>query len=277
VIFALQDSARHARYLMLRTARHISARFTPSFFDWATLCPRRPRPSTRVATSALPADHSTQLSMTQDLSEARAAKHDHSRDGSAYNASSDHENGSGKSQAKGETIEHSDRKCELQVTVDSVSAFDESEERIHCRGDGGAGNGESQCLSHNEKSHSPGAESCDVREAWPSGQSRANPDGPVASGRVQEEITSALILPLAEIATLDETPNDGCALESVHSRTENEIGTVKEQQHPIESILHPEEAGSSYVDCKAPSMQKSKVVAQLVAMYEVYVRSTLQV
>lgn len=261
---ASQDSARHARYLRLRTARHISARFAPSLLDRVALSwQKHQQSSSRGATAALSTSDAIQPSVAQDCCEERVAEDDRgdSRVRSAAGASSDCEN-------IGEAAERSDLQGELRVTVDSVSAFDEKDERIYYQSDGEEVDGD----GYVEKNQPAVAESCVVREAWPSGLARVETDGPGAKRRDPEEIAPATVLPLAATATLNDTPDPGCSCVSENSGADEKVGNVK-----AEARLHPEAAESFGLNGKAPSRQDSKVVAQLVAMYEVFVRCTLQV
>jgi hypothetical protein len=253
VTTSLQDSARHARYLALRTARVITSRFNPSLLDWAALSCWRHRQSSRAAATSPSTNISFRLSRTQDDSDEGVTENDASQARNAAATCSDPES------SGCEVIRDVH---EARVAVDNVSAFDDNENRINGKGnageaDGNRSNGRDENGLGGGSSRRMVAESSMVREAWPS---RLVTEVSGASDCEQGDSAPESILPQAATATLNATSE------------------VETQQAP-ESFTPSDAAEISNMDSvdKVSSIQESKRVAQVVALYEVYVRCALQV
>jgi hypothetical protein len=196
------------------------------------------------------------LSRSQDIGEEMATEHDDSR-----------------------SVEQMNRHVEpeLQVTVDTVAepALDENEGVIHFNGNSGEAQGES-C---NEEEQRLG-NSRVLREAWPSSPTGAEVHGAEASRMDPGDRASvATVLPRAETATLDDTPDFECprVVEDGEAITGVASSLSQQLQRESSSIPEPAERSEMVGRLEARASLESRAMSQLVALYEVYLRCTLQV
>ena len=265
----LQELARHARYLMFRSARLIASRFKPSVLDWMALCWRRRDPSVRIAAATQPINPTLELSRSQDVEEGRITDHDCSKPTNDATATNDCDIVSLRAR---DDVEQNDGQRELRVTVDSVceSALEENEGRTRCSGDS-----EDTTSNRCDEKDQRAVKSREVREAWPSSPTGEETNGMEASGK--EVTPAATMLPQAATATLLDTPDLGCPF--VSDAVSDDIRVHNEGSDDTTPQLVPIFNPAAQMEGKPEvrASHEAQEMAQLVSMYEVYLRCTLQV